>query len=306
MRTLVERLESLVRRARRGTALDRSVSDDRNAARLGLDLPPGLVVQWLGTAGFRLTYESATLLVDPYVTRRDLRSTVRRRPLLPDPALVDRLLPSADAVLVGHTHFDHAIDVPAVAARGTDVYGSPSTAHLLALHGLAERAVVVEPHRAYEIGPFTVRFVPSVHSKLLAGLAVPSDGEVTCDSLDDLGMGAYRCGQVWGIHVEVAGTTIYHQGSANLIEDEYHYGPVDVFLCGIAGRLYTRDFTPRAMRLLAPRVVVPHHHDDFFRPVDGPMGLSFNVNLAGFVDDVAVFDPDIALRTLDPLQAVAG
>jgi L-ascorbate metabolism protein UlaG (beta-lactamase superfamily) len=306
VRTLVDRLESLVRRARRGPAIDRSVSDDRNAARLGLDLARGLEVQWLGTAGFRLAYEGTTLLVDPYVTRRDLRATVRRVPLLPDRALVDRLLPGADAVLVGHTHFDHAIDVPAVAARGTDVYGSPSMAHLLALHGLADRAVVVEPHRAYEIGPFTVRYVPSLHSKLLAGLAVPSDGELTCDNLDDLGMGSYRCGQVWGIHVEVGGTTLYHQGSANLIEDEYRYGPVDVFLCGIAGRLYTRDFTPRVMRLLSPRLVVPHHHDDFFRPVEGPMGLSFNVNLAGFVDDVAACDPDVALRTLDPLQTVGG
>jgi L-ascorbate metabolism protein UlaG (beta-lactamase superfamily) len=296
----------MLRRARQGPALDRSVSDDRNVARVGIDLPEGLELQWLGTAGFRLSFEGTTLLIDPYVTRRDLWASIRARALLPDRSLVDRLLPSADAVLLGHTHFDHAVDVPALAARGTPVYGSGSAQTLLGLHGLADRAVEVEPHRAYEIGPFTVRFVPSLHSKLVAGLAVPSDGELTCDHLDHLGLNAYRCGQVWGIHLEVAGHALYHQGSANLVEDEYRYGPVDTFLCGIAGRVYTPHFTDRALRLLRPATVVAHHHDDFFRPVEGPMGLSFNVHLAGFVEDVDAIAPDVAVRTLDPLQVVIG
>ena len=57
------------------------------------------------------------------------------------------------------------------------------------------------PAATYEIGPFTIRFVPSRHSKLLAGLAVPSGGELTCESLDGLSSSAYRCGQVHGIHL---------------------------------------------------------------------------------------------------------
>ncbi len=304
--TAIDRLEHLIARARRGPAIDRSVSADRNAARLGMDLPAGLALQWLGTAGFALSCDGTTVLIDPFVTRRDLRTSLRAPSLVSDHALVERLLPTAAAVLVGHTHFDHAVDVPAIAATGATVYGSGSARHLLGLHGLAHRAVEVEPHRSYEIGPFTVRFVPSLHSKLLAGLAVPSDGELTCDALDHLGMNAYRCGPVWGIHIEVGGTTVYHQGSANLVEDEYRYGPVDLFLCGIAGRVYTRDFVARALRLLQPTTVVPHHHDDFFRPVEGPMGLSFNVNLEGFVDDVDRLAPDIHLRTLDPLQQVGS
>lgn len=306
VRSAVDRLEHLLARARRGPEIDRSVSDDRNARRLGLDLPAGLRVQWLGTAGFALTYDDTTVLIDPYVTRRDLRTSVTARALHPDHALVADLLPRADAVLVGHTHFDHAVDVPAVAASGATVYGSASVRQLLGLHAMADRAVEVAPDATYEIGPFTMRFVPSLHSKLLLGLAVPSDGELTCDALDHLGLNAYRCGQVWGIHLEVGGTTLYHQGSANLVEDAYRHGPVDVFLCGIAGRVYTRDFTNRALRLLRPAVVIPHHHDDFFRPLGEPMGLSLNVNLEGFVDDVDRFDPDIAVRTLDPLQTVGA
>ena len=300
-RSPLDRLGGLRHRDDPGTQRDLSWS----AA--GVDLPAGLELQWLGTAGFRLTYEGTTLLIDPYVSRTGLRRTLSSAPLLPDPSLVDRLLPRADAVLVGHTHFDHAVDVPAVARRdGAAVYGSSSVEHLLGAHGLAGQAVVVEPHRRYEVGPFTVSFTPSVHSKLLLGLVVPSDGELTCDCLDDLKGGAYRCGQVWGITVEVAGTTLYHQGSANLVDDEVRSRDVDVFLCGIAGRVYTHDFVPRVLRALRPKLVVAHHHDDFFRPLDGPMGFSFNVNLGGFVEEVAAADPHLPVRTLQPLESVAG
>ena len=286
---------------------DPSVQADLDWQRHGADLPSGLTIQWLGTAGFALTYDGTTVLIDPFVTRRPLRDTLRRQPFRSDPDLVDRLIPRADAVLVGHTHFDHAVDVPAVARRdGCQVYGSPSLGHLMGLHGLAERAVEVLPHQQHEVGPFQFDFTPSVHSKLLLGLAVPADGELTCDCLDSLGSGSYRCGQVWGITIEVAGITLYHQGSANLLDEEIRTRGVDVFLCGIAGRIYTRDFTRRILSALDPKLVVAQHHDDFFRPVESPMGYSFNVNLGGFAEDVAAFDPHLPVRVLQPLEAVTG
>ena len=289
------------RSAGRSAAVDRSVLADLDVLRRGLDLPPGLELEWLGTAGFRLSSEGTTLLIDPFLTRKDLPTTFGPAAFHSDTELVDRLVPDADAVLVGHCHFDHAVDVPHLARRGATVYGSTSVGRLLGLHGLGDRAVVVDPAEVYEIGPFTVRLVPSRHSKLLFGLAVPSDGELTCDSLDALGSNAYRCGQVWGIHVEVGGTTLYHQGSADLDEERYSLGPVDVLLTCIAGRAYTPRFVERTVRTFRPTTLVPHHFDDFFRPAEVPMGLSLNVNVAGFVDDVTSFDPDLGLRTLTPL-----
>ena len=292
---------------------DPGVQHDLNWGRAGADrdLPAGLEVQWLGTAGFGITYEGTTILIDPYVSRAPLGAVARRRHALhADPRLVADLLPVADAVLLGHTHFDHAVDAAAVAAaHGCPVYGSSSAQHLLALHGRPDLAVTAEPHVPYEIGPFTVRFTPSRHSKLLFGLAVPSDGELTCDSLDHLGAGSYRCGQVWGIAIEVAGITLYHQGSADLVDDEIRDHDVDVFLCGIAGRVYTDRFVERVLGALSPRLVLAHHHDDFFRPLTpgtDAMGFSFNVNLGGFVEDMARVAPGTPVRTLDPLQTVTG
>src|SRR5438552_13984609 len=106
----------------------------------------------------------------------------------------------------------------------------------MGLHGLGAVAVEVVPREPYELGPFVVRFVPSRHSKLLLGLKVPMDGELTCDHLHGLAPSAYKCGQVWGIRIEVAGTTLYHQGSADLDDGELGSEPVDVFLAGVAGR----------------------------------------------------------------------
>jgi L-ascorbate metabolism protein UlaG (beta-lactamase superfamily) len=297
----------LATRSRRRRA-DVSTVDDLawTRSRRGGDLPAGLSLRWLGTAGYALRYQGVEILVDPYLTRLPLADVASRRAMPADADAVARWAPRADAVLVGHTHFDHALDTPAIARRtGATVYGSESLARLMALHGLQQQAVVVTPYQRHDIGPFAVTFVPSAHSKLAAGLWVPSSGELSCEHLDQLTPGAYRCGQVWGIHIEVAGTTFYHQGSANLVDDAIRHRGVDYFLCGIAGRRFTDRYLPRILGALEPRVVVPMHYDDFFSPLGQPLGFSLNVNLAGFADEVGRVSRDFELRTLG-LGEVAG
>jgi L-ascorbate metabolism protein UlaG (beta-lactamase superfamily) len=275
-----------------------------------LPLPDGLELEWLGVSGYRMTFEGQTLFIDPYISRVSLADIVRRRPAIPDPVLIERYLGSpanVAGVLVGHTHFDHAVDAPAVARRfGAKAYGSSSLTQLMAVHGLADQTVEVEPYRDYELGPFVVSFTPSVHSKLLLGLAVPMDGELTCDHLDGLSSGAYRCGQVWGIRIEVAGASFYHQGSANLIDDAIRSPRVDFFLAGVAGRGFTARYWERILRALQPSFVVPTHYDDFFRPLAAPeMGFTTNVNLARVPDEVQSVSRDIGVVAL-PLLGGSG
>lgn len=279
---------------------DQAVLADVAVDAADLGLPEGLDLRWLGVAGFALSYEGTTVLIDPYVSRRPVKDLIRRKVWGSDPVLLDQHVPAADAILLGHTHFDHALDTPGIARRdGATVYGGESAGTLMRLAGLGDQVVEVDPHRTYEIGPFEVTFVPSVHSKLVLGLRVPNGGEITCEHLDGMTSQAYCCGQVWGIHLAVAGTTIYHQGSADLLEDEIVHTDIDVFLCGIAGRQMTDDYVPRILRRLDPRTVVITHHDDFFRPLDGKQGLAFGVDVARFVDDVTAASPDarvVALR----------
>ncbi len=70
--------------------------------------------------------------------------------------------------------------------------------------------------------------------------------------------------------------------------------------------MWTRGFVGRVVAALDPALVVAHHHDDFFRPVDAPMGFSFNVNLGGFVEDLHWVAPHVPLRTPEPLQTVTA
>lgn len=276
-----------------------------------LSLPPGLELEWLGTAGYRLTYEGQTLYLDPYLSRVPLGAVVKRRRAVVDPTIYERVLdPHAGrvvGVLAGHTHFDHAVDLPAIAKRfDAPAFGSRSLVQLMRIHGEEARTTEVEPRRSYEMGPFTVRFFPSIHSKLILGLAVPSDGELTCEHLDGLTPSAYRCGDVFGIHIEVAGCTIYHQGSANLVDDAVPTGGVDLFLAGVAGRMFTDDYWSRILRRLEPRVVVASHFDDFFRPLEGSQAMSLNVHLAAVPEEIARVSRDFDVVALQPMQPVRG
>jgi L-ascorbate metabolism protein UlaG (beta-lactamase superfamily) len=295
----------------RATRSSNARADDQTLAELEAPeiagLPAGLEVEWLGVSGYRLTYEGKTIFIDPYVSRVPLRSLLLRRTTLPDPAALDRFVKAPGevvGVLVGHTHFDHAVDAPAIARRfGCKAYGSDSLVALMGLHGLAEQTVEVEPYRTYELGPFEVGFTPSVHSKLLLGLAVPYDGDLTCEHLDSLTPGAYRCGQVWGISIEVAGLRFYHQGSANLIDEAIREREVDFFLAGVAGRSFTDAYWSRILPRLQPRVVVPTHYDNFFRPLGRPIEFVANAQVARLPDEIGAVSAEIELAALPRADA---
>lgn len=272
-------------------------------------LPDGLELEWLGVSGYRMSYAGQTLFIDPYLSRVPFRDLVLRRRALPDPAAIERFVNAPGetvGVLVGHTHFDHALDAPALARRlGCKAYGSRSLLNLMGLHGLAERAVEVEPYKTYELGPFEVSFTPSVHSKLLLGLAVPYDGELSCEHLDGLCPSAYRCGQVWGITIAVAGVRFYHQGSANLIDDAVREREVDFFLAGVAGRSFTDDYWRRVLTRLEPRAVIPTHYDNFFRPLGQRLEFVANVQLAELPDEIGAVSREIEIAALPRVDSGA-
>lgn len=282
--------------------------DDADALRgleaVPLALPRGLELEWLGVSGYRIAYEGVSLFVDPYLSRVPLRSLLLRRRALPDPVQVERWvggrgIRDVAGVLVGHTHFDHAVDAPALAQRfRAPAYGSESLVRLMRLHGLGGLAVEVEPYHRYELGPFVVSFTPSAHSKLILGRRVPFDGELTCDHLHGLTPGAYRCGQVWGIRIEVAGISMYHQGSANLVDAALRRQDVDVFLAGVAGRSVTPRYWERVLPRLDPKIVVPTHYDDFFKPLGSELGFIRKVRLETVPDEVHAVSRDATIAAL--------
>ncbi len=209
-------------------------------------------------------------------------------------------------ILVGHTHFDHAIDVAALACRfGVDAYGSALLAHLY----VAARAELAggrgRPDRTYEIGPFVVRFVPSLHSKLILGYAVPSDGELTCEHLDALSPTAYRCGRPTGSTSPLYETTLYHQGSANLIDELVLAGGVDVLLAADRGEAVHRPLLGPDPAAARPRGwCSPATTTTSSARSPSPAAFSLNVRLAAVPGEIAAGAARVA--TLPPLMPVSG
>jgi L-ascorbate metabolism protein UlaG (beta-lactamase superfamily) len=252
----------------------------------------GVRVQWLGTAGFAIEHDGHTLLIDPYVTRASLARCIVA-PLHPDHDAIRRCVPRADAIVVGHTHFDHALDVPRIArTTGARVFGSRSAAALCVAQGVEpDRVETVERDAGSqpverEVGPFALRFIPSAHSRLVLG-RIPFPGEIADCGDVPMRTEAYKCGAVFGVEIRVAGRTLYHLGSAELIDANVDVKNVDLLLMCVAGWTTSRDFPERVGHRLAPGAVLLSHWDDFFRRIDRPARLLPAMQMPRLVDRLA-------------------
>jgi L-ascorbate metabolism protein UlaG (beta-lactamase superfamily) len=267
-----------------------------NPADIALPSGAGSVrVRWLGTAGFAIEHQGAVVLIDPYLTRAPLWRCLTQ-PLLPDHALLERELPRADAIVVGHTHFDHALDTPSIARRtGALVFGSGSCATLCASQGVPA-AQLREP-RECEVGPFRLRFFASAHSRFLFG-TVPFPGEIAdCDQVP-LRAHRYRCGAVFGVEIEVSGKRIVHLGSAELVDAHAPRREADLLLLCTAGWQSSRDLPQRAARAFSPRTVLLSHWDDFLAPLGRPARALPGMQMARLVDRLGAATREARIGTL--------
>ena len=268
-------------------------------------------MRWLGTAGHIVETSTTTILLDPFITRPGLLRVGFGR-LQPDEAAIRRHLPAqVDAICLGHSHFDHLLDAPLIAKlTGARIIGSASTAAFALQAGIpAERITVVPPEGArLRVGDVEVRFVPSLHGRVFLGRVV-FPGEVTAPPSLPARARDYRMGGAFGVLLRAPGVTLYHNGSADLVDTELEGERADVLLVGLAGRKGTRDYLRRLVGHLRPSLIVPTHHDAFFAPLEEGVRLLPGIDLAGFVRDAREAAPAATLITPDyhePLAIPAG
>ncbi len=270
--------------------------------------PWSVAVRWLGTAGFEISCEGHTVLFDPYLTRASLARCVATR-LAPDEALLAAHLPRADAIVLGHTHFDHALDAPSIAKRtGARVFGSVSAAHLCRAAGVpAAQVDVVEASPGgepvvREVGPFRLVFHPSAHSPILFG-RIPFEGDIAdCDAVPAHARD-YRCGAVFGVEVRVAGKTLFHVGSAEILPGVPKM-EVDLALVCVAGWTATRAFPERMTERLSPRAVLLSHWDNFLLPLARGAQPLPAMQTGRLVERLGRSSRDVKIGTLPLLGAV--
>lgn len=115
-------------------------------------------VQYLGVGGFLVRRGEDAILFAPSFTNPPFLSTSPTTEIRSDEALVQRCLERAHTqsgkdpledvqfLLVGHAHYDHLMDVPAVMRRTPQavVVGSRTMRHVLAGAGLASRTLVAD------------------------------------------------------------------------------------------------------------------------------------------------------------------
>jgi L-ascorbate metabolism protein UlaG (beta-lactamase superfamily) len=267
-------------------------------------------VTWLGTAGFAVEHAAHVVLLDPYLTRASLARCVFA-PLRPDASLAERLTPRADAIVLSHTHFDHALDAPLIARRtGARVFGSRSAVRLCQSHGLPEAQLAcVEPDsgsgpREVEVGPFRLRFWPSAHSAVFFG-RVPFPGEITDCTDVPMRTEAYRCGAVFGTEIEAGGRRLFHVGSAELVERGWRVGPVDLALACVAGWTSTERYPERLIAALSPGAVLLHHWDNFFHGLDGRARALPGMRFAPLLDRLQAAAPRLTVGTLSLLGSLS-
>jgi len=263
-------------------------------------------VTWLGTAGFAIEHDGHVLLLDPYLTRASLSRCVLA-PLRADAALARRVVPRADAIVLSHTHFDHALDVPEIARQtGARVFGSRSALHLCRSSGLPDTQLeCVEPgagggpHEA-EVGPFRLRFWPSAHSAFFFG-RVPLPGDIADCSDVPMRTEAYRCGAVFGAEIEVGGRRLFHVGSAELVEQHWRVPPVDLALACVAGWTSTARYPERLVAALSPSAVLLHHWDNFLRGMDTEARALPAMRFAALVDRLDAAAPRLPVGVVSLL-----
>ena len=119
-----------------------------------------LAVRWAGVANFELAVDGKVLLLDAFYDRGSLWL-----PLGFNAANVVR----ADAILLGHGHFDHMADAASVGKRtGAIIVGAPVTTEKLATQGVDPkqvRTVTGKGGEALAFGPITVEPILARHGE---------------------------------------------------------------------------------------------------------------------------------------------
>ncbi|MBI4508871.1 MAG: MBL fold metallo-hydrolase [Deltaproteobacteria bacterium] len=242
-------------------------------------------IRWLGAAGHVVETERTTILIDPFLSRPSLWR-VATSPLVPDEDAIRAHAPSRiHAVACGHSHYDHLLDAPLIAKNtGALLIGTRTTCAFGEAAGLPpERMLVVPPSGAtFFVGDVELTLVPSRHGKLFRTWT-PFPGEVTGTPTLPARAWHYRLGGTLGIMLRAGGLTIYHNGSADLIDAAIEGKRADVLLVGLAGRNSTPRYLSRLVHALSPSVVVPTHYDSFFSPLEDGVRLLPGIDLDGFV-----------------------
>ena len=265
--------------------------------------PGGVRLIWLGTAGAFLTDGKTGLLIDPYVSRFGMGKILLNAPLRPDRELIKQWMDAlgkdpVDAVIVSHSHYDHATDAPYFAlAANAPLLGTQSTLNIGIGAGLPESKLQrVYPGQNLRFGNFDVTFIESDHGQFNG--RVPYPGVIDRPLVPPAPASAYRLGAVFSMLIRHPSGSVIHHGSAGFKKGMYEGIHADAVLLGIAIRGNTDEYLKNVVVESQARVVFPIHLDHYFKPLEDGLSLIPGVDFQEFVQTCEKYRPDFTVQTL--------
>ncbi len=254
-------------------------------------------LQWLGTAGFQIEAGDHRFLIDPYLTRNAKAKPVQN--------MRAGDICGASQIFISHGHFDHLSDVPAITAMdSSNVYCSKTAAATLARKGVDKKRLhaVTEDGYTTVFGGYKAQAFFSRHIMFDIPLVARTLRRIgsSAPSLINMHRG-YPKGQVLSWRFIIDGFTIHHFGSAGSPLDElerFAPQPPDLLLIPLQGHTRICDIACEYVRVLNPRMVIAHHHDDFYPPI------SQEVDITDFTQKIRKHSPATEVRILNMNETI--
>ncbi|MDP3859683.1 MAG: MBL fold metallo-hydrolase [Stagnimonas sp.] len=273
-------------------------------------IPPGaLTATWFGVTAVLLRDGQHAVMADPFFSRPPgmLNALLNRR-IEPDEARISAWLQRAgvehlDAVLVSHSHYDHAMDAGAVARlTGATLLGSESSLNIGRGAGLPESQLRrVEPGARYPFGSFGVRFIESAHAGATGGRPT---GEIDAPLVPPARYLDYRLGGTYSIVVEHPQGRVLLHGSAGFRPGMLRGERADLVFLGVAAVDDLETYLRETVGTVGARRVIPTHWDDFWRPLEQPLRPLPLSRLDHILAGLRAH-PELRVQTLEPGQTVA-
>ena len=207
-------------------------------------------------------------------------------------------------VLVGHTHFDHAVDAPAIARRyGANAYGSASLGppHATAWPRPPRRGGRSAPRLRAGSVRRALRPQPALEAAVRP--QGPHGRRVDLRPPRRPGTRRVQVRRRLRHPHRGRGHRALSPGQRRPQRRRAADGPVDVFLAGVAGRDFTPRYWERILPRLDPRIVVPTHYDNFFSPLGAPQDFVRRVNLGDVPGEVQRVARDATVAAFQRIDA---
>jgi L-ascorbate metabolism protein UlaG (beta-lactamase superfamily) len=267
-------------------------------------------LKYLGTAGWKITDGTITVLVDPYISRMKLgtgpgispddnRETVNRDDyFVSDTVGIDSLITEADFILVHHSHFDHLSDVPYIAQKtGAKVIGTETTCNILEAYGIpTDQLYPVKGGEDYQFENFSVRVIPSIHSALNEKHYIDSRTYTEVPEAP-LKVSEFIEGGSLMFLARFENHSVLTMGSMNFVEREMIGLQPDILLAGVnRSQLGLYRYNERLLAVTNyPKVLIPSHWDNFRLPYGFSQQSAVEQKLFPFREDVKKLSPQTSV-----------